>query len=173
MLPAFFAVAIIIIAIIIWGASVRKQLCSFNENVNNAISQIGAQMNGKFEALLDLINVVKNYDNCEHKYLIEAVNLKHITITSNSSVNDIKSQELLTFSLLNRINTISDKSPQLKTNQNYINAFKAVDTFENMISTSFLIYNSSVEILNSKIDTFPTFLISRILGFNKRSLLEY
>lgn len=171
MLPAIFAAVLLIAAIIIWVTSVKKQLCSLNKNVNNAICQIGVQLLGKFEALLVLIGTVKNCDDCEHNYLIEAAASSHVAITSDSSADDIKSQEQVSFALLNRIDKLSENHPELKTNQNFIKAHGAVDTFENMISTSFLIYNSSVEKLNNKIGTFPIFLISGILGFNKRSFL--
>jgi len=47
-----------------------------------------------------------------------------------------------------------------------------VETFENMVRTSRLIYNDSVTKLNREIRMFPTSIIAGMLGFHKREYLE-
>ena len=48
----------------------------------------------------------------------------------------------------------------------------AVQTFENMVRTSRLIYNDSVTKLNREIRMFPVSVIAGMLGFHQRDYLE-
>lgn len=47
----------------------------------------------------------------------------------------------------------------------------AVQTFENMMRTSYLIYNDSVTKLNREIRMFPVSIIAGMLGFQQREYL--
>ncbi len=49
---------------------------------------------------------------------------------------------------------------------------KAVDSYENMVRTSRLIYNDNVTKLNRELRMFPTSLIAGVFGFRQRNYLE-
>jgi len=48
----------------------------------------------------------------------------------------------------------------------------AVQTYENMVRTSRLIYNDSVSKLNREVRMLPVFMIAGALGFKQREYLE-
>jgi len=66
---------------------------------------------------------------------------------------------------------VTEQYPDLKANQNYIKTMDAVQTFENMVRTSRLIYNDSVTKLNREIRMFPVSAIAGMLGFGQREYL--
>ena len=67
---------------------------------------------------------------------------------------------------------VTEQYPDLKANQNYIKTMDAVETFENMVRTSRLIYNDSVTKLNREIRMFPVSMIAGMLGFQQKKYLE-
>ncbi|MHC1694826.1 MAG: LemA family protein [Eubacteriales bacterium] len=66
---------------------------------------------------------------------------------------------------------VTEHYPDLKANQNYIKTKDAVQTFENMVRTSRLIYNDSVTKLNRKIRIFSVSMAAGMLGFRQRDYL--
>lgn len=66
---------------------------------------------------------------------------------------------------------VTEQYPVLKANQTYIKTMDAVQTFENMVRTSRLIYNDSVIKLNREIRMFPFSMITGMLGFRQREYL--
>ena len=80
-------------------------------------------------------------------------------------------QEGVIFEALGRIAVVTEQYPNLKANQNYIKTMDAVQTFENMVRTSRLIYNDSVTKLNREIRMFPVSMVAGMVGFGQREYL--
>jgi len=93
-------------------------------------------------------------------------------ITAKSTPNDVLRQEGILSEALGRIAMVSEQYPELKADQTYIKTMDAVQTFENMVRTSRLIYNDSVTKLNREIRMFPVSIIAGMLGFHQRDYLE-
>ena len=172
MLPIFIAIIAIIGVIILWIISTQRKLVVLDENVSNAMSQIGVQLSSRFDALTALLDLTKGYDKHESETLIETVKARRSIITAKSTPDDVLRQEGVISEALSRISIVTEKYPELKANQNYIKTMDAVQTYENMVRTSRLIYNDSVTKLNREIRMFPVSLIAGILGFKQRDYLE-
>ena len=67
---------------------------------------------------------------------------------------------------------VTEQYPEIKANLTYIKTMDAVQTYENMVRTSRLIYNDSVTKLNREVRMFPVSMISGMLGFLQRDYLE-
>ena len=67
---------------------------------------------------------------------------------------------------------LTESYPDLKEEESYRKRISALDSYEKMLRTSFLIYNDSVTKLNRAIRMFPTNLIAGMLGFRQREHLE-
>ncbi len=80
-------------------------------------------------------------------------------------------QEGVISEALGRIAMVTEQYPELKANQTYIKTMDAVQTFENMVRTSRLIYNDSVTKLNREIRMFPVSMAAGMLGFRQRDYL--
>lgn len=81
-------------------------------------------------------------------------------------------QEGIIAEALGRIAMVSERYPELKANETYMETMEAVNKYENMVRTSRLIYNDSVTKLNREIRMFPVMLIAGLLGFRQRDYLE-
>ncbi|WP_312060566.1 LemA family protein [Anaerotignum sp.] len=171
MLPTLITIIVIIGVLILWIISAQRKLVVLDENINNAMSQIGVQLSSRFDALTALLDLTKGYAKHESETIIETIQLRRSVITAKSTPDDVQQQEGIISEALGRINMVAERYPELKANETYIKTMDAVQTFENMVRTSRLIYNDSVTKLNRQIRMFPVSLIASMLGFKQREYL--
>jgi LemA protein len=171
MLPTFITIAVIAAVIVLWIISTQRRLVVLDENISNAMSQIGVQLSSRFDALTALLDLTKGYAKHESETLIQTIKSRRSVITAKSTPDDVMRQEGVIAEALGRIAMVTEQYPDLKANQNYIKTMDAVQTFENMVRTSRLIYNDSVTKLNREIRMFPVSAIAGMLGFQQREYL--
>lgn len=172
MLPTLIIIIVIVVVIVIWMISAQRKLVVLDENISNAMSQIGVQLSSRFDALTALLDLTKGYAKHESETLIETIKSRRSVITAKSTPNDVLQQEGVISEALGRIAMVTEQYPELAANQTYIKTMDAVQTFENMVRTSRLIYNDSVTKLNREIRMFPVSMIASMLGFRQRDYLE-
>ncbi|WP_423237165.1 LemA family protein [Desulfonispora thiosulfatigenes] len=171
MLPTFIAITVIVAVIVLWTISTQRKLVVLDENISNSMSQIGVQLSSRFDALTALLDLTKAYAKHESETLIETIKSRRSVITAKSTPDDVLRQEGVISEALGRIAMVTEQYPELKANQTYIKTMDAVETFENMVRTSRLIYNDSVTKLNREIRMFPISMIAGMLGFQQREYL--
>lgn len=162
----------VIVLFVVWLISVQRRLVGMDENINNAMSQIGVQLYSRFDALSALMDLTKGYADHESRTLIETIKSRRSVITATSTPQDVLKQEGVISEALGRISMVAEQYPELKANENYTKCMNAVDSYEKMVRTSHLIYNDSVTKLNRELRMFPTSLVAGIFGFRQREYLE-
>ena len=172
-----FMTILIIIALLVvllagWVMSTQRRLVVMDENINNAMSQIGVQLSSRFDALTALLDLAKGYAAHESQTLIETIKSRRSVITAKSTPQDVLQQEGVISEALGRISMVAERYPELKADKGYAKCMDAVDSYEKMVRTSRLIYNDSVTKLNREIRMFPVSLIAGMLGFRQRDYLE-
>lgn len=165
-------IGIIIVLLVMWVISVQRRLVGLDENINNAMSQIGVQFSSRFDALTALLDLTKGYAAHESQTLIETIKSRRSVITATSTPEDVMKQEGIISEALGRISMVTEQYPELKANENYMKCMNAVDSYEKMVRTSRLIYNDSVTRLNRELRMFPTSIVAGMLGFRQRDYLE-
>lgn len=172
MLPTLLIIIAIIIMVALWLMSIQRRLVILDENTNTAMSQIGVQLSSRFDALEALLDLAKSYAAHESKTLIETIKSRRGAITAKSTPDEVVRQEEIISEALFRISMVSEQYPELKANPNYIKTIDAIQTYENLVRTSRLIYNNSVNKLNREIRMFPVSMVCGLLGFSQRDYLE-
>ncbi|NLL86342.1 MAG: LemA family protein [Syntrophomonadaceae bacterium] len=172
MMLTLIAIIAVAAVIVLWIISTQRKLVVLDENISNAMSQIGVQLSSRFDALTALLDLTEGYAKHESETLIETIKSRRSVITAKSTPDDVLRQEGIITEALGRIAMVAEQYPELKANQSYIKTMDAVQTYENMVRTSRLIYNDSVTKLNREIRMFPVSLIAGMLGFRQRDYLE-
>lgn len=162
----------VLVLLILWAISVRRRLAVMEENINNAMGQIGVQLSSRFDALTALLDLTRGYAAQEAQTLLETLRSRRAAITAASAPEDVLKQEEVISETLGRLSAVAEASPELKANEAYGRCMAAVDSYEKMVRTSGLIYNDSVTKLNRELRRFPTSLMGRLLGFHQRAYLE-
>lgn len=165
-------IALLVVLLAGWVMSTQRRLVVMDENINNAMSQIGVQLSSRFDALTALLDLAKGYAAHESQTLIETIKSRRSVITAKSTPQDVLQQEGVISEALGRISMVAERYPELKADKGYAKCMDAVDSYEKMVRTSRLIYNDSVTKLNREIRMFPVSLIAGMLGFRQRDYLE-
>ena len=165
-------IALLVILVAGWVMSTQRRLVVMDENINNAMSQIGVQLSSRFDALTALLDLAKGYAAHESQTLIETIKSRRSVITAKSTPQDVLQKEGVISEALGRISMVAERYPELKADKGYAKCMDAVDSYEKMVRTSRLIYNDSVTKLNREIRMFPVSLIAGMLGFRQRDYLE-
>ena len=165
-------IALLVVLLAGWVMSTQRRLVVMDENINNAMSQIGVQLSSRFDALTALLDLAKGYAAHESQTLIETIKSRRSVITAKSTPQDVIQQEGVISEALGRISMVAERYPELKADKGYAKCMDAVDSYEKMVRTSRLIYNDSVTKLNREIRMFPVSLIAGMLGFRQRDYLE-
>ena len=168
----FITAGAVVVLLVLWVVSCRRRLVAMNENINDAMAQIGVQVSSRFDVLTVLLYLTKEYAAHEAQTLIGTIKSRRSTVTATSTPHDVLEQEEIIAEALDYISTMAERYPDLKTNENYAKYMNAVDNYEKMVNTSRLIYNDSVTKLNRELRMFPTSLIAKIFGFRQRDYLE-
>lgn len=171
MLPILIAIIAIAVVIALWVISTQRKLVVLDENISNAMCQIGVQLSSRFDALTALLELTKCYAGHESEILIEVIHSRRSTITAKSTPDDVLRQEGIISESLDGLAMITQQYPELKESQTYIKTIDAVQAFENMVRTSRLIYNDGVAKLNREIRMLPVSVIAGVLGFRQREYL--
>lgn len=165
-------IVIVVVLLVLWVVSCQRRLAIMDENINNAMAQIGVQLSSRFDALTALLDLTKGYAAHESQTLIETVKSRRSVITASSTPDDVMKQEGIISEALGRISMVAEQYPELKASESYIRCMNAVDSYEKMVRTSRLIYNDSVTKLNRNLRMFPISLIAGAFGFRQRAYLE-
>ena len=165
-------IVLLVILVAGWVMSTQRRLVVMDENINNAMSQIGVQLSSRFDALTALLDLAKGYAAHESQTLIETIKSRRSVITAKSTPQVVLQEEGVFSEALGRISMVAERYPELKADKGYAKCMDAVDSYEKMVRTSRLIYNDSVTKLNREIRMFPVSLIAGMLGFRQRDYLE-
>jgi len=172
MLETFLTLAALAGVIGLWLILTQRRLVRLDENVNNALTQIGVQLSSRFDALTAILDLTKGYAQQESETMLKTLKARRSLLTAKSSPQEVMAQEEAIAEVLERLKPVVEQYPQLKANLAYRKAMDAVEAYEMMVRTSCLIYNDSVAKLNRELRLFPVALITGRLGFKQREYLE-
>ncbi|MBO5352123.1 MAG: LemA family protein [Lachnospiraceae bacterium] len=165
-------VLLLMILLSIWIMSTQRKLVAMDENISNAMSQIGVQLASRFDVLNVLLNLMRGYAGCEALALMSTLKTRRNDITAISTPEDVLGQEQVISETLGHIAIVAERYPELRADKNYVRCIDAAESYEKMVRTSCLIYNDSVTKLNGVIGIIPNSLIAGLLGFHQRPYLK-
>ena len=170
MIPTIVIIAIIVI-FVLWFISVQRKLVTMDENVNNAMSQIGVQLSSRWDALTALLDITKGYAEHEYKTLSDTIKMRR-TVVGTTSAKEVQAQENIITETLGKIMAVAESYPELKADTNYLKLMDSTNAYEEMVRKSRLIYNDTVTKLNREVRMFPTSIAASLLRINMRDYLE-
>lgn len=165
-------VILLAVLLMIWLVTVQRKLVVMDENISDAMSQIGVQLSLCFDAMMVLLNTAEGYAADETRLLSENVRSFRITITARSTPDKVQGQERILSEVAERLIAIAEAYPDFKADKNYARYMDAVDCYRKMVYTSCLIYNDTVAKYKRFVRMVPVNLVAALLGFPGHSYLE-
>lgn len=157
--------------LVLWFISVQRNLINCDEKCKNALSQIGVQQSSRWDALTALVELTKSYSEYEYNTLRDVIAMRKTT-NGQSSVEDVEGQEKAISTALHQINVVAEQYPELKASETYKTTMESVNTYENQVRMSRMVYNDTVTIFNRLIRQIPSNFVANMLHFVERAYLE-
>lgn len=161
----------IIAFVVLYGVAVYNKLVKFRTLVDEAWSGINVQLKKRHDLIPNLMETVRGYAAHE-KETFESVTLARNTAIQAQSVKTQEVAENQLSGALSRLLAISERYPELKANQNFLQLQEQLGTIEGDIEKSRRYYNGAVRQKNIAIQTFPSNMIANMFGFEKSPFFE-
>lgn len=160
---------IILLAIPFIGS--YNSLSTLDENVDAAWAQVENQLKRRADLIPNLLETVKGYASHEKEVIDSIAAARSMYASAKTPQEYAVADEGLT-NAVKSLNIIVENYPDLKANQNFQDFQVELSGTENRISTERMRYNDLVRTYNTKIRRFPTNVMAKILGFDKRQYFE-
>ncbi len=173
----------ILLTVVIMYSSVKgtyNKLVISDEAVSAAWGQVENQYQRRSDLIPNLVNTVKGYAEHESTTLegVIAARAKATQITVKA--DDINPEQLEKYQAaqgelsqaLGRLMAVSERYPDLKANQNFMQLQAQLEGTENRISTERKRFNDSVKSFNTLRRTFPRNVIANMFGLTAKEYFE-
>ncbi|MEU7826516.1 LemA family protein [Catellatospora sp. NPDC049133] len=173
---------LIVVAIVVWVASLYNGLVRSRNGYQNAFAQIDVQLTRRHDLIPNLVETAKGYLKHERETLeaVTAARTAAMTAQANAARNPgdptamqgLAGAENGLTQALGRLFAVSEAYPDLKANQNMMQLSEELTSTENRVAFARQGYNDAVLSYNNKRETFPGSLLAGPFGFHRAALLE-
>ena len=164
-------ILVILAALVLWGISMQNKLVQSDELCNNALKQINVQQVSRYDAILALVKLTREYATYESETLEKVIAQRKIASSANPTISEINENEAALQQMSARLIAVAEQYPDLKANQNYQQTMADIKQYEENVRLSRMTFNDTVTKFNNMVRMFPGSLVAGILGFAKRDYL--
>lgn len=154
----------IIVIIIIWFAASYNGFVKLTQHVKEAWSDIDVQLKRRYDLIPNLVETVKGYAAHESSTLEAVTEMRTRAMNATAPADKADAENMLS-GALKSLFAVSENYPNLKANENFVALQNELSDTENKIQAARRFYNSVVQDLNTKIQTFPSNMIGNMFGF--------
>jgi LemA protein len=149
-----------------------NKLVTLRQRVREAWGTVETQLKRRYDLIPNLIEVVKGYAAHEKSTLEAVISARSIASSANGSKEERSKAELALSGTLQTLFAVSERYPDLKSNENFLELQHELADTENKIQASRQFYNTTVLGLNTKIETFPSNIIAGAFHFQSEKFFE-
>jgi len=165
-------VVVAIIAIIgITAVSTYNSLARKEVKVDESWAEIDNMLLRRNDLIPNLVNTVKGYATHESELFTHIADARAKLAGSVTVPDKIGAANELS-GFLGRLLAIAENYPQLKANENFMKLQDELAGTENRIAVSRTRYNQAVREFNTAIRVFPSNIMAKILGYEKKTFFE-
>ena len=174
-------VAVIVLGFVLWGTSVYNSLVTLDEGVRTAWGQVETQYQRRADLIPNLVSTVKGFAAQEKEVLMGVTEARarvgQITVTKEVLENPQAfarfqaAQDQLS-SAPSRLLAVSEKYPQLRSNENFLALQDQLEGTENRISVARQRFNMALQGYNTRIRRFPASIVAGMTGFEQKEYFK-
>jgi LemA protein len=165
----------IIVVAVIYLIMLFNNLVSLKNTVAKAWANIDVLLKQRHDELPKLVETCKQYMNYERETLEKVMQARNGVQQARESgdVAALGPAEAQLRSVIGKLYAVAEAYPQLKANESFQQLQARISGLENGIADRRELYNDSVNLFNTRIESFPDLVIARRFGFKEASLLEF
>lgn len=152
--------------ILLYNRFIKKQnLCK------EGWSGINVQLKRRYDLIPNLVASVKGYAGHEKETLEKLVELRSSAMQAQTPQEKSKA-EIGISGTLKTLFALMENYPDLKANENFIQLQSSLVDIEDNLQNARRYYNATVRDYNTMVDAFPSNIIARSYGFEKKEYFE-
>lgn len=167
----YIGIAVVAVLLIVWVISTYNKFVRLRENVRNAMGQIAAQIESRWDALTSMIGATQKYAEHEANTLRNVIEQRS-PVRPDSTPGEVVRDDEAFLGAMARINAVVENYPELRASETFGRAMGAVDKFENNVRYSRMMYNDTVTKYNRYRDQFPSLIVGALFGFAKKDYFD-
>ena len=173
-------IAVIVGVILIWGAGTYNGFVKKQEAMTTAWGQVENVYQRRADLVPNLVALVKNYAEYEQGTLIAVTEARAKAVAAIVNTERFDEIEFANFesaqdqlgNSLNRLIVSIENYPDLKANEEYLTLQAQLAGCENRILTERERFNEAAKTYNQSVRRFPSSMIAKMFGFEKRPYFE-
>jgi LemA protein len=179
---AVVAIILFVIIALVGGVGSYNHLVGLKQGVDSQWAEVENQYQRRADLIPNLVQTVSGAANFEKSTLVEVTQARasvgQIKLdpsqapTSQAQLNQFQAAQGQLGNALSRLLVVSEKYPDLKSNQNFLALQTQLEGTENRITTARYGFNQAAQTYNTAVATFPTVLYAGMLGFTQRPYFQ-
>lgn len=170
----------VLVLLAVWGVTGYNGLVTMEENVSNQWSNVETQYQRRADLIPNLVSTVKGYASHERETLESVMQARSQATQIKVNADDLTPQKLAEYqqaqgavtSALGKLLAVSERYPDLKANQNFLELQAQLEGTENRINVARTNFNNTAKEFNTAIRRFPKNILASLFGFEKRAYFE-
>lgn len=172
--------AIIVGVILLWGWSAYNGLVGKQEAMAKAWGQVENVYQRRADLIPNLVAVVKDYAEYEQGTILAVTEARAKAAATTVNTENFDENEMKAFDAaqeelgksMNRLLVSIENYPDLKASENYLTLQAQLEGCENRILTERERFNEAAKVYNQSLRRFPTNLLAKMFGIEKRAYFE-
>ena len=161
----------VVVLLLLYVVLLYNGLVRLRNRIENAWSQIGVQLQRRYDLIPNLVETVKGYAGHEKGVLESVTQARAAAINAEGPADQARAENMIT-GALKSLFAVAEAYPDLKANENFAQLQEELSSTEGRIAYARQFYNDSVQAYNTKIQTVPANLIAGPFGFREREYFE-
>lgn len=165
------AVLLFFVGLIIWFVIVYNNIVRLRNSIDKSWANIDVLLLQRSSEIPNIVATVKGYMTHERETLETLTKARSFlsnakTMSQKAAADNVISEAIKT------IFAVAENYPNLKAVENFLQLQKRITGLENELADRREFYNDSVMIYNTRIQSFPDMLVSRMMNFTNVELFK-
>ncbi len=161
-----------LILIVIYAVIIFNQLVGLRQMCENGWSDIEVQLKRRADLIPPLVSTVKGYASHENKLFMDVTDKRNQALAAGNNPKTRGSAEAALKPPVGRLLALAEDYPDLKASDNFLDLQNELADTEDKIEMARRFYNGAVRTLNIKVQSVPSNLIAKPLGFSQRDYFD-
>jgi LemA protein len=163
--------ALLLLSSALWGVYAYNRLVKHANLAREAWSGIDVQLERRHDLIPNLVAVVEAYAKHEHEVLESVTRARRRAVDGEPAPELQRRENQLTGSLRSLL-ALAENYPELLANRSFADLHDQLVEIEDRIQMARRYFNGSVRDYNIRVESFPSNLVARALGFEIRAFFE-
>ncbi len=166
-----FVMVLLIVIFVGWYISTYNGLVTLRNLVEEGWATIDVQLKKRYDLIPNLVETVKGYAKHEKQTLEAVISARNAAMTATDRKDKMAAENVLT-GTLKTLFALQEDYPNLKANVNFTDLQNQLRYIEDDLVRARRYYNGTVKTFNTKIELFPSSIIARHKGFERKEYFE-